>query len=119
MFGKATLDEYTMENITSAEVKAMMDKIICVEDLEIEKEFPKKWPALVTIITKTGKKYSTKIEYPKGDPENPFSWNELIAKFQNLVSPVYSETKQKQILDNVRSLEQAEDVNNLSILLAK
>ncbi|UCE51655.1 MAG: MmgE/PrpD family protein [Desulfobacterales bacterium] len=119
MFGKATLDEYTMENIASVEVKSMMNKIYCVEDKEIEKEFPKKWPALVTIITKTRKKYSTKIEYPKGDPENPFSWNELIAKFQNLVSPVYSETRQKQILDNVRSLEQAEDINNLSILLAK
>jgi 2-methylcitrate dehydratase PrpD len=119
LHGKATLDEYTLENIKSAQVKAMMDKIFCVMDPDLEKEFPKKWPASVTIQTQDGKAYSTRVDYPKGDPENPLTWDELIDKFKNLMSPVYSDARQTQIIDNVRSLEQMTDVDELSMLLAK
>ncbi len=55
LYGKATLDEYTLERINSAQVRELMGKISCVKDPELEKEFPKKWPASVTLLTKDGK----------------------------------------------------------------
>jgi 2-methylcitrate dehydratase PrpD len=116
-YGKATLDEYTLENIEKPEIKALMDKTVCVENSELEKEYPKKWPALATITTKSGQKYSAKIDYPKGDPENPLTWEELIQKFKNLVSPVYSGDKQKVIIDRVRALEDEDDLNSFARLL--
>jgi 2-methylcitrate dehydratase PrpD len=119
LYGKATLDEYTLENIKSAQVKAMMDKIFCIKDPELEKEFPQKWPAAVTILTQDGNEYFTRVDYPKGDPENPLTWNELIDKFKNLMSPVFSDDRQTQIIDKVRSLEQMADLDELSMLLAK
>jgi 2-methylcitrate dehydratase PrpD len=119
LYGKATLDEYTMANVNSARVKALMDKISCVKDPELEKEFPKKWPASVTLMTKEGKAYSTRIDFPKGDPENQLTWDELIDKFRNLVSPIFSKARQTQIIDKVKSLEQVADVHALSLLLAK
>ncbi len=117
LHGKATLEEYTLENIRSSHVKEMMNRIICVKDQGLDKEFPKKWPASVTILTKNGQKYTTRIDYPKGDPENPLSWDELINKFRNLVSPVFSAAKQNKIIDRVRSLEQEDDLNSFSKLL--
>jgi 2-methylcitrate dehydratase PrpD len=117
--GKATLDEYTQQNLRSPVVKEMMTKIACIRDPEIEKDFPKKWPAVAKIKTTTGREYVTNIDYPKGDPKNPFSWKELIDKFKNLISPIFSETKQNQIIEKVRSLEQIQDVNELSELLLK
>ena len=119
LHGNATLDKYSMENIHSSRVKAMMDRILCVEDPDIEKEFPRKWPAVVSILTAAGKHYSTRIDYPKGDPENPLSWNELKDKFQDLVSPIFSEFRQNQILDELKFLEQADDVNVFLRLLIK
>jgi 2-methylcitrate dehydratase PrpD len=68
-------------------------------------------------LTKNGQKYTTRIDYPKGDPENPLSWDELINKFRNLVSPVFSAAKQNKIIDGVRSLEQEDDLNSFSKLL--
>jgi 2-methylcitrate dehydratase PrpD len=117
--GKATLDEYTMENVNSARVKELMDKISCVEDPELEKEFPKKWPATVTLQTKDGKTYSTRIDFPKGDPENPLTWDELIDKFRNLMAPVFFDARQSEIIKRVRSLEKEEDLKTFSMRLLK
>ncbi len=119
LYGKATLDEYTPENLRSAQIKAVMDKIICVTDPELEKEFPQKWPAIVTILTKNGQAYATRVDYPKGDPENPLTWDELIDKFRNLITPVFSEARQNRLIDSVRSIELLADINELSLLLAK
>ena len=109
LHGKATLDEYTLESINSGRVRELMGKISCVRDPELEKEFPKKWPASVTLLTKDGKTYSTRIDYPKGDPENPLTWDELIDKFRNLISPVLGEARQNEIIERVRSLEEEQD----------
>jgi 2-methylcitrate dehydratase PrpD len=117
--GKATLDEYTMENVNSARVKELMDKISCVKDPELEKEFPKKWPATVTLQTKDGKTYSTRIDFPKGDPENPLTWDELIDKFRNLMAPVFFDARQSEIIKRVRSLEKEEDLKTFSMRLLK
>lgn len=119
LYGKATLDEYTLENVQSSQVKELMDRIHCVENPEIEKEYPKKWPASANIVTKDGKQFSTRIDYPKGDPENSLSWDELIEKFKNLISPVFPMSKQDEIIDRVRSMDQEDDVNSFSMLLLK
>jgi 2-methylcitrate dehydratase PrpD len=119
LYGKATLDEYTLERINSESVRELMGKISCVTDPELETEFPKKWPAAVTLLTKDGKTYSTRIEFPKGDPENPLTWDELIDKFRNLVSPVFFEARQSKIIERVRSLEKEEDLKAFSTLLLK
>jgi 2-methylcitrate dehydratase PrpD len=117
--GKATLDEYTPEQIKSSPVRELMEKISCVRDPELETEFPKKWPASVTVLTKDGKSFSTKIDFPKGDPENALTWDELITKFRNLVSPVFFEVKQNEIIERVRSLEKETNVKDFSMLLLK
>jgi len=108
-----------MEKIGSSEVKEMMQRVSCVEDHEIEKSFPKKWPASATLVTKNGKEYSARIDYPKGDPKNPLTWDELIEKFRSLVSPVFPITERNHIIDKIRSLEQVEDLNTFSTHLLK
>jgi 2-methylcitrate dehydratase PrpD len=117
LYGKATLDEYAPKNINSSRVKQMMARIFCEENPDLEKEFPKKWPASVTLLTKDGQKYAVKIEYPKGDPENPLTWNELIDKFRNLTSSVFSSAKQDTIIKRIKSLEQENDLISFSMLL--
>jgi 2-methylcitrate dehydratase PrpD len=119
LYGKATLDEYTLERINSVQVKELIGKISCVKDPELETEFPKKWPASVTLLTKDGKTYSTRIDFPKGDPQNPLTWDELIDKFRNLVSAVFLEVKQNEIIERVRSLEKETDLKGFLMLLLK
>ena len=117
LFGKASLDEYSQENLSSLEVRKMMRRVRCVADADLEKEFPRKWPARVTITTGRGQDFSIKIDYPKGDPENPLTWEELIAKFRELVQPVYSNDCTSKIIETIKTLEHADNLKSLSELL--
>jgi len=119
LYKKATLDEYTLKNLEKPEIKALMEKIVCVTNPELEKDFPRKWPALAKITTRNGREFSAAIEYPKGDPENPLTWQELIRKIRDLVAPVYTAGQQEEIIDRVRSLEAEKDMNSFSELLLK
>jgi len=119
LYGKATLDEYVPETIRSAEVSAMMRRITCVEDPSIEGEFPRKWPATVTIRTQKGDTFSVRIEFPKGDPENPLSWEELIEKFKGLSAPVFSDARRNRIVEEIRSLEKAPDIGAVTRIFGK
>jgi len=116
--GRATLSEYTQEMVESSEVREMMQRISCVHDSELDKVFPKRWPASVTIVTRGGEVLKTHIDYPKGDPENPLTWDELIRKFYDLTAPIYGETLQRQIVERVRALEGEKGLERLTGLLA-
>ena len=71
-----------------------MRKAKCINDPDIEKDFPGKWKAVAEIRTTDGITYTAKVDYPKGDPENPFTWEELIEKFRDLISKAFSEGRQ-------------------------
>ncbi len=103
--GNAFLDEYSPANIGSPEVQRLMQRVECVRDPEIEPEFPRKWPAKVEIRTRDGRRLRAAVEYPKGDPENPLSWEELIEKFQRLTAVVYDGAQRERIVAQVRALE--------------
>jgi 2-methylcitrate dehydratase PrpD len=118
LYGKAGLDEYTEVNLGSPEIRELMSRVSCVADPELDKVYPRKWPASVEIITKAGKKLSARIDYPKGDPENPLSWEELIQKFNRLSAPVFSEGRRAEIISRVRSLEAEPSISSLISLLA-
>ncbi|MGP0074443.1 MAG: MmgE/PrpD family protein [Bryobacteraceae bacterium] len=82
--GAAGLDQFTLEKTRSPKVRELINKVVLVKDPRIEETFPKEWPAFVAIEVAGGLRYEKFIRYPKGDPENPLSWEELAAKFQAL-----------------------------------
>ena len=108
LFGKATLDEFTQDLLHSPEIKTLMDRVYCVKDPELDKVYPKHWPAAAEIQTKNGKKFSIRLEYPKGDPENALSWDELIKKFNGLASNIYSLSLREKIIEQVKNIDDIE-----------
>ncbi|MFC1816183.1 MmgE/PrpD family protein [Thermodesulfobacteriota bacterium] len=119
LYGSATLEEYTKEKLHAPEVKDMMRRIRCVEAPELEKEFPQKWPAIITIKTTSGQEFKVKIDFPRGDPENPLSPDELIQKFKGLTRPVFPDERIDKIIDRVLSIEKAGSLKGLTALLLK
>lgn len=117
LYGKASLNEYSQENIESARIKEMMGRVACVEAPELEVVFPKQWPASVELVTEDGRRFSIRVDYPKGDPENPLSWEELLSKFDDLTSAVYPAERRKKIVSRVQALEQEQSVKGFCQLL--
>jgi 2-methylcitrate dehydratase PrpD len=110
IYRRAFLDQYCEENIVSPKVRALMQRVHCIENPDLEKEFPRKWPAEVEIVTRAGRSYRLRLEYPKGDPENPLSWEEIIEKFKNLASAVISARQCDVIVARVRAIEEESDI---------
>jgi 2-methylcitrate dehydratase PrpD len=118
LYGKASLDEYTQENTGSARIREMMKRINCVQDAGLDRAFPRQWPASVRIVTEDGRSFSARIDYPRGDPENPLTWEELLGKFDDLTSAIYPVKKRQKVVSRVLALEQAKDMKAFCRLLA-
>jgi 2-methylcitrate dehydratase PrpD len=61
-----------------------MDRVTCYRDPELDALFPNQWPAVVEIVRTDGTRLSHRVDYPKGDPENPLTDAELVAKLVDL-----------------------------------
>ena len=119
LYRKAGLDEFQLSKIRSEEVKRMMRRVECIKDPDLEKTFPKQWCATAEIFTKDGKRYFTRVEYCKGDPENPLSWDELIEKFYDLSSGFWTRDRRSKIVEAVQRIEEIQDLKKWSSLLLR
>jgi 2-methylcitrate dehydratase PrpD len=111
--GRAFLEEFLEKNRGLPEVADLMLKVECINDPALDKFYPRRWPAWVKIEASGGAAYRAEVMYPKGDPENPLPWEEVIEKFRNLTSPVLDGYKQHQIIDHVGMMEKQAEVSTL------
>jgi 2-methylcitrate dehydratase PrpD len=119
LYGKAGLKEFQVGVIQSQPVREMMRKVECVVDPELERTFPKQWRATAEIVTTNGKSYSTTVEYPKGDPENPLSWEEMTERFHEFTGQVMKKDQRLKIVEEVRGLEGIKDLRKWSPVLLR
>ena len=77
--GGAGLGDYNESNLSDEEIHRLMGLIQIVEDPEISSWLPGKRAARVTIES-ADKVFSSCVEYPKGEPENPIIESEIIKK---------------------------------------
>ena len=101
--GAAGLDQFSLEQVHSPRVHEMMNKVVLTRDPQIEATFPREWPARVTIQLADGQAYENFVRYPKGDPENPLTWDEMAAKFRSLAGAILSSGRCDEIIDQVRT----------------
>ena len=111
-YGKLTIEQFNPALINDQEVRALMTKIKVIQDKEIEAihaNDPTKYAAKVVINCLDGKKLSMQVDYPKGDPPNPMSWEESVEKFKTLAVPVYGGQTAAKLCALVDKLEEADD----------
>ncbi|MBI3977196.1 MAG: MmgE/PrpD family protein [Chloroflexi bacterium] len=114
---RAGLAEYRLGSLSAPEVLALMDRVECVPAPELDALFPKRWPATVEITLRDGRRLQTRVDYPKGDPENPLTWDELAEKFDSLVSDLLTAERRAEILAAARNLD-GRSARSFSRLLA-
>ena len=114
LYGQASLEEYRDSTLGLPEVKDLMSRVRCVRDPSLEANYPSRWPAWVEIETRDGRVLRAEVEYPKGDPENALSWDELKEKFRDLTRPNIAPSMQEKIITTVESLEGLDDVRALA-----
>ncbi len=111
---RAGLDEFSEVMLEDAAIGALMSKVGYERDPELEKNYPKEWPAWARVSLTNGQEVSAQVRFPKGDPENPLSWDELTAKYADLVSAVWADSRAAWACEAVRGLEDASDLRGVT-----
>ncbi len=105
--------QFTVEKITDRTIRAQLNKIVVVADPEIEKVFPALQRVVVTIQTTDGREFTKQLDYPKGDPRNPLTDNEVEEKFEALAAPVMTAGARRKAIDAIWSLDKQASVTGL------
>ena len=114
---QVTPAQFTMAKILDLKIREQLRKVEVVADPEIEKVFPALQRVIVNINTTDGRSFSKQLDYPKGDPRNPLTDQEVEEKFAALADGVLSNSAQKRVKEAVWNLERAESVSALMALL--
>lgn len=114
---QVTPAQFTMEKIMDAKIRAQLKKVEVVADPEIEKVFPALQRVMVNITTTDGRSLSKQLDFPKGDPRNPLTDQEVEEKFAALAEGVLSTQAQKKVKEAVWNLEKSDSVSKLMALM--
>jgi 2-methylcitrate dehydratase PrpD len=95
--------------LEAPDVRHVMARVACVEDAEIEAEFPRNMSGKLTVRAR-GVEVSRKVVVPKGEPANFLTEAELRAKFHGLADAVIGAERAVQLADAILGLEAAPGV---------
>jgi len=82
--GQAGIDQFNSAHINNAEILSLAGKVVVFDDDELSALVPQQRVAIIEVFTYSGECYSKRVDYPKGEPENPLSDDELEGKFLSL-----------------------------------
>lgn len=111
------VEQYREQRYKNPEVQELSRKIKLIADPDLQKLYPLKWVAIVTVDTKDGRSFTKRVDHAKGDPENPFSPEDIKEKFLSLTVDGIGIDRSQQIIDILEELGKMEDIRELSLLL--
>ncbi|MFX0117673.1 MAG: MmgE/PrpD family protein, partial [Candidatus Hodarchaeota archaeon] len=110
------IDDILFDRRSEPAISRLVNATQVIGDEQLDAEFPEKYASIVEITTTAGKKFSKRVDYAAGTPENPFSADDIKSKFTRLVQPLADDSVSRQIVDFVDTIEHKEDISQLGEL---
>jgi 2-methylcitrate dehydratase len=114
--GDVQTAQLTPERIAKPDVQNLLFKVKVRPDKSFTARFPAEFPSRITVRLKNGQSFSHEVSDYPGFPTRPFTWEEISAKFDKLVTGHVGVQLNLDIKDAVRSLEDVQ-VSDLTKLL--
>jgi 2-methylcitrate dehydratase PrpD len=117
--GKAGLSEFTDQVVQRTDVQDLIHRINFYVDPEAERAGYDKMTSLLKIHFKDGRVIAGRADFGKGSPADPMTFEEAATKFRGCADYAeWPKTKTEKIIDFVKALESAKNVDALSPLLS-
>jgi len=115
--GSAGYADYNEDNLNNYWIKNLTRKVSVIEDENLTAQSPAVRGARVTIYLKNGEEYEAPCLYPKGEPENPLTQQELENKFRGLA--IYGGLSSQECDEVINEIKKEKfDINKIMKLLA-
>jgi 2-methylcitrate dehydratase PrpD len=102
--GEVSPKEMTAESLSDRRIREIAEKVTIVEDPELTALFPEKCLARVVLHLKDGTLIKSETLSARGDPDNPYSHEELQEKFLRLTQSL-PDGKNREMLDLIINIE--------------
>lgn len=115
--GTVTQAQFAGERIENPLVRHILGITEVIPDGALTELYPDKFPARVTIALDDGSTVQETVLFPKGDPQDPLSSEELEQKFVENVRGQLGYTEAQALIDAINSLPESEDAEEVTLLL--
>jgi 2-methylcitrate dehydratase PrpD len=111
------IDEFGTNALKDARVLAMAEKVAWEFDQAAEDMYPRAYPATLIAELNDGRILQAHVDFPKGDPENPATKTDIVAKFHSLTEKYLDKEKREKIIDTVDHLDELKNIAELVDLI--
>lgn len=119
MYGEVGLAQMMGDATRDPRIHDLAARVQVIHAPEMDKLRPALRPASVEVTLHDGRRVDGRVDFPKGDAENPLSEQELLDKFSTLARGVVGDEKVKRIQAAVLDLEKADTTDELMQLLTQ
>jgi len=102
--GKVSPQEMTADSLSNRRILDIAEKVTIEEDPEMTALFPEKCFARIILYLKDGTQIKSETLSAKGDPDNPYSREELKVKFLHLTQSL-PDRRNEEIFDLIINIE--------------
>jgi 2-methylcitrate dehydratase len=110
--------QFAPDRITRSDVQSLLTKVSAHPNQSFTDVYPRQMPAKITLRLKDGTTFEHGVRDFPGMPSRPFSWDEVVEKFDQIATVRIDRGLADEIKDAVRSLEDIQ-VKELMALLAR
>jgi 2-methylcitrate dehydratase len=114
-----TPNEFSPESLKNTQILETVPKVKAVLESSFESRFPAEQPCKVSIKLTNGETLEKERNYPKGDPRDQLSTEELKQKFDILATGILDDAQKEAVYAAVYDLENVAEIGDLMRLLVK
>lgn len=111
--GRAGIEEFCEPYLSNDVIKSLIDKISIEGDERLSKLVPDKRGAILEVKMRNGMVLSHEVLFPKGEPENPLTYQELMDKFTSMTNHAGMNNNSSTRLFKYVVEEQAPDIKTI------
>ncbi|MBY0522603.1 MAG: MmgE/PrpD family protein [Gemmataceae bacterium] len=110
---EVTPRQFTEAKLADATIRAQLRKVEVIGDPEFESDFPLRQRTMVTVQTTDGRELTRQRDYPRGDPHDPLTDQEVEEKFDALAAPVMTQGARRRVKEAVWNVDGLSTVREL------
>jgi 2-methylcitrate dehydratase PrpD len=111
------LEQLGEDRLHDQRILTLASKVKLEHSEEADQQPPESKTAFVDVSHRDGKVRSTRVDYPRGEPENPLTTQQLHAKFREVAKFGLTEQGMANVIKTVSSMEQLANVRSLTAQL--
>jgi 2-methylcitrate dehydratase PrpD len=113
VYGHVGIEDFTEERLFDPVLEELMSHCTVEIDPLLDAHYPQKWAAKLNIIMRDGTVDHEQTDFPKGDPENKVSLQDLHTKFRRLSSQLLPPSKIETWLEHIMKVETFDDITDM------